>query len=502
MTDLSRYDEELSEYSWLGGDFTADDDYPPADLTGGFISLGFLRNELRRRRRLWLVTAVIGLLASCAYYAVSPAPHQATTKLLLTQGPYEDLNTAANNDEAMAMTQAVAGAAVRKLGLHETPAQFLGTYTVVPVTERVIAITVKAPSGQGAVAAANAVGTAFLAFRAQEMKAEQQQVLGALEQQVAKARQQSQDQSTLYNLRQAVLGNKTTIQPATAAAVKGSVVLDPATALPYSKVKPLIRDVATGLVSGLAIGVVIVVLAALFSDKLRRRDDIAQALEAPVRLSVPSGGGRRGRGGRGWPEDVERIAGYLRRAVPGSSRGPASLAVVSVGDTRIPSECLARVAVGLARDGRNVVLADLSPGAETAKLLGASGPGVAGVAPDGVRLTVAVPEPGEVAPAGPFGPGPALAPASPFSREAGQACARADLVLTHAVLDPASGGEHLVTWAGDAVVMVTAGKSSWATIHGTGEMVRLSGARLHSAVVTGADVTDGSLGTTYLPQTA
>lgn len=502
MTDLSRYDEELSEYSWLAGDFTDADDYPPADLAGGFISLGFLRNELRRRRRLWILTAVIGLLACCAYYAVSPAPYQATTKLLLTQGPYEDLNTAANNDEAMAMTQAVAGAAVRKLGLHETPAQFLGTYTVVPVTERVIAITVKAPSSQEAVAAANAVGTAFLAFRAQEMKNEQQQVLGALEQQVAKAQQQSQDQSTLYNLRQAVLSNKTTIQPATAAAVKGSVVLDPATALPYSKVKPLIRDVATGLVAGLAIGVAIVVLAALFSDKLRRRDDIAQALEAPVRLSVRSGDGSRGRGGRGRSQDVERIAGYLRRAVPAGTRGPASLAVVSVGDSRLPAECLARVALDLARDGGNVVVADLSPGAGTAKLLGTPGPGVAEVTPDGVRLTVAVPEPGEVAPAGPFAQGPVLGPRSPFSREVGEACARAHLVLTHAVLDPASGGEHLATWAEDAVVMVTAGKSSWATIHGTGEMVRLSGMRLHSAVVTGADVTDGSLGTTYLPQTA
>ena len=37
---------------------------------------------------------------------------------------------------------------------------------------------------------------------------------------------------------------------------------------------------------GLVLGMGIVVIQALVSDRLRRRDDIAQALGAPVKLSV------------------------------------------------------------------------------------------------------------------------------------------------------------------------------------------------------------------------
>jgi hypothetical protein len=42
--------------------------------------------------------------------------------------------------------------------------------------------------------------------------------------------------------------------------------------------------------------------------------------------------------------------------------------------------------------------------------------------------------------------------------------------------------------------MVTAGRSSWTKIHAAGEMVRLAGTRLVSAVLVGADKTDESLG--------
>jgi len=70
----------------------------------------------------------------------------------------------------------------------------------------------------------------------------------------------------------------------------------------------------------------------------------------------------------------------------------------------------------------------------------------------------------------------------------------ADLLLTLAVLDPAFGGDHLGTWAADAVAVVTAGKSSAEKIHSVGDMIRLSGARLHSVVLIGGDKSDESLG--------
>ena len=64
---------------------------------------------------------------------------------------------------------------------------------------------------------------------------------------------------------------------------------------------------------------------------------------------------------------------------------------------------------------------------------------------------------------------------------------------------PALGGDHLATWAANAVVVVTAGQSSAVRIHGVGEMIRLAGTRLDSVVLIGADKSDESLGLTPRP---
>ena len=77
--------------------------------------------------------------------------------------------------------------------------------------------------------------------------------------------------------------------------------------------------------------------------------------------------------------------------------------------------------------------------------------------------------------------------------------ARANLVLTLATLNASLGGDHLATWATDAVAVITASRSSWTTISAVGEMIRLSGTRLVSAVLIGADQSDESLGLTYTP---
>ena len=76
----------------------------------------------------------------------------------------------------------------------------------------------------------------------------------------------------------------------------------------------------------------------------------------------------------------------------------------------------------------------------------------------------------------------------------------ADLLLTLATLDPAVGGDHLATWASNAVVVVSSGESSAERIHGVGEMIRLAGMRLDSVVLLGADKSDESLGLTPRPE--
>jgi hypothetical protein len=141
-----------------------------------------------------------------------------------------------------------------------------------------------------------------------------------------------------------------------------------------------------------------------------------------------------------------------------------------------------------------VVVADLCSGAPVAKLLRATEVGVQSVSAEGTSLVVAVPERDDLAPLGPLDYGPVPAERSDFTKAVADACASADLVLTLATVDPMLGGEHLVTWATDAVVVVTAGRSSWEKIHGVAELIRLSGTRLVSAVLVGADKADESIG--------
>jgi hypothetical protein len=130
---------------------------------------------------------------------------------------------------------------------------------------------------------------------------------------------------------------------------------------------------------------------------------------------------------------------------------------------------------------------------------------------DGARLLVAVPDKNDVAPAGPLrrnSPSPSqpsgLAAADPASEptappELAAAFSEADLLLTLVSLEPSFGGDHLSTWATDAVAVIAAGRSSSTKIHAVGEMIRLAGTRLVSAVLVGADKADESLGVTSPP---
>src|SRR5262249_36516370 len=148
---------------------------------------------------------------------------------------------------------------------------------------------------------------------------------------------------------------------------------------------------------------------------------------------------------------------YLRDAVPGSSQGPGSLTLVAVDDAQVVAQVVVSLAASCAAEGKRVVVADLSGGAHLTRLLGVSDPGIQRVSYNGATLMVIQPEPEEFAPVGPL-PGGAF-PAMPtrVSAELTAVYSSADLLLTLAVLDPAFGGDHLGTWATNAVAVVTAG---------------------------------------------
>ncbi len=186
-----------------------------------------------------------------------------------------------------------------------------------------------------------------------------------------------------------------------------------------------------------------VMIGALVSDRLRRRDDVSRALGAPVGVSV----GRVRAGGRVWrpgmrlvrSRAVAQAGSYVSGLVADPGSDPSGLAVVPVGGDRAAAAVIVAAALARARDGAQVIVADLCPGAPAARLLGVRGAGVKMASGQEGQLAVVVPEPGEIAPAGPAvrpGPGVRLV----LAREVYQA---ADVLLALVPLDPSSGSR---TW--------------------------------------------------------
>ena len=419
-------------------------------------------------------------------------------------------------------------------GCTETIDSFQTTYTVTAPTDRLLVITVSAPSASEAVSRANALATEFLQFRTNMVKTAQNLVVRSLQQQINQAQQrvnsidaqisqvsaeptsatqqaelknlqtqENQATGALTSIQSANTENLVSTQVSSYGIVHDSEVLDPAGLLPpHSRLKRLIEYTFVGLIAGMVFGMAIVIIGALISDRLRQRDDVARALGAPVKLSVGAmGRSRRGRG-RGGPAaagstNIKRVAAYLDTAVPSSPRGPANLAVVPVDDVHVPAACLVSLAVSCAQRGLRVVVADLCDDAPAARLLGAGDPGVRTVSTQGTELTVIVPDRDDVLPVGPLQPNTGRIRAAEPVVAAG---ASADLLLTLAALDPSVGGEYLAGWAHSAVAVVTAGESTAARIHAVGEMIRLAEMSLISGVLVDADKTDESLGVLSTPE--
>jgi capsular polysaccharide biosynthesis protein len=276
---------------------------------------------------------------------------------------------------------------------------------VTVTTDQVLDVMVGAPSANAAVTRANALAETFLQFRATYLEIQQQDLVTELNQQQTQAQQRLDSvnaqiklvsaepsspvqQANLKKLQAAeveannalgqvksyVVGAVAASKTLTDSMVQDSRVIDPATLAKHSRLKGVSFDVVGGLVGGLALGMAIVVIGALVSDRLRRREEVAEAFGAPVGLSVGALRGRRwlrgkSRRARQRNLDLRRVVSHLRNTLPGSSRGPASLAVIAVDDARVAAQAVASLAVSYAREGKKVIAADLSGRASLARLL-------------------------------------------------------------------------------------------------------------------------------------
>jgi len=533
---LFMYDgDQLPEL--LGEDGYTYIDDGSADLATGVTSLRFIRAVVGRTRRAWGAVALVGLVAGIGTAVMLPVSYLASTSVLLTPmgAPGEPSGAPIINEQALAQSRPVAELAVQQLGLQQSVTKFMTTYTATPATDRVLVITAKANSSAEAIARARAVATEFLRFRANLAETTQNLVLRSLNQEVIAAQQrlqsistqisqlparpttpgqqarlasltkaQAQAQTSLDLVQEAVTDNAISSQITTAGVIHDSEVLSPASPLPpHSRLKRLLEYAGIGLIAGLTLGVGVMIIGALLSDRLRRRDDVARALSAPVEVSV--GGMARP---RWWPgprglqaapsADVRRIVAYLDSVLSSSTGDPMSLAIVPVDDVHGPAVCLVSLAISCAKQGLHVVVADLCHGAPAARLLGVAEPGACTVTVQGVQVGVVIPLPDDVVTPGPLD----RRPSQPsVAKAVAEACEKADRLLTLATIDPSLGAQHLTGWTSAAVATVTAGKSTATRIHAVGEMVRLSGVTLVSGVLLETDKTDESLGVALAPET-
>jgi Chain length determinant protein len=483
---------------------------PPVVLVGRLVSLRFVLGALRRRRKIWLSCAALGLVVGLGYHVVVPRTYNARAILYLAQAPGTDPSAGMANDIALLQTTAVGQRAATLLGEPSlSTSKLLGKAPGVAQSDNVLLLNVSGPSKAEAERRASALAKAFLAFRSERLQQQTASANKALESQISLLEQQisqlstainsansssqgdqvttlvgeqSSDTSELATLEQTVQQN----QIASIGVIRGSSVVTPGTLVPASSVKLFALDALGGLIGGLVIGAAYVAVQAVVSDRLRRRDEVASLLGAPVELSLRRVRVPKRRHDR-WisrsalepPGEISALAGYMRRRGVRQG-GRKTLLVVAMDDLVVPAAALALLGKRLADEGESVLVADLTDEgllAQSVEDLWIDRPSLTDRSegrlqvfrPPGDDMNEVVEPPWVATPDG----------------------VNAVLVLTR--VDPAKGAWHL-EWAMQAVVTVTAGRSSAQAVSSTAVLLRAAGLTIRSGVLIGADDEDESIG--------
>ena len=483
---------------------------PPVVLVGRLVSLRVVLGALRRRRKLWLSCAAVGLVVGLGYHVVVPRSYNANATLYLAQASGTDPSVGMANDIALLETSAVGHRAAALLGEPSlSSSQLLGKAPGVAASDNVLTLSVSGPSKVEAVRRANALAKAFLGFRSERLQEQTASANKALESQISSLEhqisqlsaamssggssaqgndlttlvgEQSSDTSELASLEQTVQQN----QVASNGVIRGSSVVTPGALVPTSSAKLFGLDGMAGLIGGLGIGVAYVAVQAVLSDRVRRRSEVASLLGSPVELSV----GRvrvPKRHHERWirqsalkpPGEVIALAGHLRRR---RTRHGAQkmLLVVAMDDLMVPAVALALLGKRLVDEGESVLVADLTDEgllAQSVESLGVDGSPLTDRTES--RLQVFRPAGDDM--------NESVEPPWVATSEG----ANTVLVLTR--VDPAKGAWHL-EWAKQAVVSVTSGRSSVQAVSSTAALLRAAGIAIRSAVLIGADAEDESIG--------
>jgi capsular polysaccharide biosynthesis protein len=508
------------------------DDTDPEELAGAsqpsLVSLHFLLSALRRRWRFWAAFACAGLLLGLGWAVMIPAKSVGTVTVLLTHDSSTDPELAMATERSLLRTREVAADVIGELDLEMTPEKLQESVVVTQLSTTVLLLEVPGTDDADAVARAATFADSYLDFRTEQIESQTEAMLAGHEERLetlqtdveritrqydalTRSTAASQDQAGDLLARRSQLNTEINsvqqmIQDTTlrsSATLAGSGVLDPATVVPRSEKTRLVLAGGSGLIVGGALGVGLVLSMALTSTRLRRREEVAVALDAPVRFSVgalePRWTARLlGRSSTS-DRDLQVLVRGLdsatapRKRVSKKAR-PFRLALATVDNIGATELVICSLAAQFTHQGLSVFLVDLSEtGSLEAALTRALGqdhhqtdPAAAPVVfrPEGVPSLAR----------GPVGSPPHVASDLPEDDPLRSAWDSADVVLTLGEIDPAVGVDHLRSWADQVVLLVTAGRSSAERLRTTAGLVRSSGLKLPFAVMVGADRTDESLG--------
>jgi len=481
------------------------------------VSLHFVRTALRRRLLVCVLSAVCGMLAAAGFLLAFPVVHNARTTLLLAHEPEVEPTRAMATDVSLLRTRTVASKTIASLGLTMSPDDFIKSVTAVSVSSELLELKLTAPNDAEAVRRLTALTTIYLQFRGEQLSAQSNALIGGMQERIQKLRvevadlsERVEDLSTKTGSENAGKLSDTISQRAyvqgridnleqevedatlrSRAVVSSSGVLDPPAAEVGGVKRRIALALASGLIGGAAIGCGAVLFFAIISDRLRRRSDVAGALEVPVPVSV----------GRiaPLPKQVQRLplirtldghrtAERLRLAhaiemelpEPGRSGRLAVLGIDNVAEVRF---AVAAAAADLVADGRSVVLMDLTSrgnlDGEVVRSMVGSTPGPTVLRPRGLPTLAS-----DAAELRVVGDEHGTAPSLEGS----------DVTLVLADLDPSVGADYLLKWTDRVIIAVTAGRSSAEMVRSASDLVRSAGLEMRVAVLLHTERTDDSSG--------
>lgn len=529
----------MTDSSWR---VEASDAQALAAPSGGFglVSLHFVHSALRRQWRVWVGLGCLGLMLGASWTMLVPTKDIGTVSLMLAHDPASDPAQSMATDVSLLRTATVATDVIRELGLDESPYEFQGSVVAEVVSTSVLTLEVSGPDDGAAVSRARALSDSFLEFRAAQLRSQADALTRGYRDRIAALEEQSDELSQQFEtLRNAnagdgaqasVLLNKLsqvaaeietaqqTIEDASLkvdSIIAASYVLDPPAPTPDpSGLKRLLLTMASGAIGGTAAGVMLVLFQALTSDRLRLREEVALALDVPVRVSVgrvrPSRSPWRFRSNRASSQRLQLLVHALHQEIPraqymkpanssregrkpdATRRPPTKMAVAAVDDVDSAKLVMACLAARLSAEGLSVFMVDLTEagGLEAAleRALDQQ------KAPPSRKPVLHRPDGLPALASGPIGRSAArrndLSMADPHRN----AWENADVALTLTEVDPAVGAENVRSWADQVVLLVTAGRSSAERLSTVAELVRSARLQLLFAMLIGSDSTDASLG--------